>query len=1442
MGIAIISGTVSADISVQLNLYVHEESPSGPVIEGVLITGTDGSGSSISGTTDSFGLIVFAGAPGTWSFTASKTGYESVSWTNSILNTQRRDAFLLKLPSQQTPVAAFTASPMSGPAPLTVYCTDQSTGNPTAWFWDFDDGSPGNLEQNPSHTYTSPGTYNVRLAVANSAGGTVSEKQIVVTASPVTPIAAFTASPMSGPAPLTVYFADQSTGNPTGWLWDFGDGSPASLEQNPSHTYTSPGTYNVRLAVANSAGGTVSEKQIVVTDQNDDWENWTQVTENAPWSARYGHCSVLMPDGSIVLMAGWTKDGWKNDVWRSIDNGATWTQITANAPWSSRPYSNCVAITDGSIVLIGGGGGSSGLNDVWWSTDNGATWTQMTPNAGWSARHHQSSVALPDGSIVMMGGTSNTILWNDVWRSTDNGATWTQMTANAPWEARSQHASVALSDGSIVLMGGGAISGWKNDVWRSTDKGATWTLVNANADWSLSQRFSCVALPDDSIVIMGGSDISGIYINDVWLSTDLGITWKQVNENPGWTPRAFHSSVALPDGNIILMGGYDCVPDYVYSYKNDVWQLFQSEPSPSLLPPPVIISPGDPASPGPVIDTLTPQFKWTGVSGADEYGLYIRNLDTDTLVFDNRRDGYTLTGNSFTLPTGILQPETHYRWNMNSHNNSGWNDDLVSGYSQKLYFTTLTGTQPDTGPIITKGLTLSPGPYKVGDTITTTYTIRNNGSAAITFSNLTVGGRYDLDSGGEGTLPDGMLPDFTHRSITLQPGESYDYQGEITFRYGGKYHFFCAYSPYSGDPSGWNCNVPLASPGINREVDIDVKIPVILIHGWTGSPETWDRLDTRLVVEGYPVIIFNYEDINKEDPREVAQRLNLLIENYKLNSNYEGKFDIVCHSMGGLVSRYYIEHLDGEENIRQWIGIAPATHGSAAADAFDWPLGPINWILNSFWLGEARDQLRTNSDTVTNLKNDVSNDEIKYNVIVGVNSNKNPTFSHPLLVGTPGNNPTFKSIYNSDTPVMFEMNGNRQHYMTYIGDGLVAVEQSKLYGAGLYYFEGLHHSELPKDTLVISRIIQYLDNPDYMDYTISPNIEYNLYSDGIQGTEGILFDANKINHPLSNQIQSHEWDFGDGTKSYNAVTLHKFKKPGIYPVKLTITDQFGTKYTDTKTINIDEKNFFNIFGNYISRPMIGRTKCPVNITITDSLGRKLNATVNEIPNSTFIQTDLYNEGEMGELFIILPPLDNYYNISVDAKPNAVIDDSYSLDCVITNEFGDYKPIFFIENVSVNLDGTDDFNVEIPELLKAEFQFSSSQITVHTIVTFSDISTGNITSRLWSFGDGTTAENLTEVIHSYSQSGNYTVTLTVSGPDGEDSASQIIQVLPSPIYIDISTSVISGLAPLEVPFTGHTTEEVSYWRWDFGDGTTSNLESPSHIYSLTPHRFREYIES
>jgi len=68
------------------------------------------------------------------------------------------------------------------------------------------------------------------------------------------PVANFTASQQVGCSPIIVNFQDQSAGNPTSWLWNFGNGNTSTL-QNPTASYFTPGTYTVTLTVSN-AGGT----------------------------------------------------------------------------------------------------------------------------------------------------------------------------------------------------------------------------------------------------------------------------------------------------------------------------------------------------------------------------------------------------------------------------------------------------------------------------------------------------------------------------------------------------------------------------------------------------------------------------------------------------------------------------------------------------------------------------------------------------------------------------------------------------------------------------------------------------------------------------------------------------------------------------------------------------------------------------------------------------------------------------------------------------------------------------------------------------------------------------------------------------------------------------------------------------------------------------------
>jgi len=168
-------------------------------------------------------------------------------------------------PGLPPPAAAFSADPTSGQAPLTIHFSNQSTGEVTGWQWDFGDGHTSS-GQNPAHTYGAPGTYDVTLTVTGP-GGSDSKtlaKLVSVSAAPARPVAAFVVSPTRGPAPLSVQFTDRSTGQVTGWQWDFGDGH-TSTARHPKHTYEVIGSYTVSLTARGPAGSATETKASVVT-------------------------------------------------------------------------------------------------------------------------------------------------------------------------------------------------------------------------------------------------------------------------------------------------------------------------------------------------------------------------------------------------------------------------------------------------------------------------------------------------------------------------------------------------------------------------------------------------------------------------------------------------------------------------------------------------------------------------------------------------------------------------------------------------------------------------------------------------------------------------------------------------------------------------------------------------------------------------------------------------------------------------------------------------------------------------------------------------------------------------------------------------------------------------------------------------------------------------
>lgn len=164
--------------------------------------------------------------------------------------------FTMPVTINPNPVSDFTLPVACLPVGAAQF-TDLSSvtgGTITGWNWNFGDASTSNV-QNPLHNYSTPGPFTVSLTVTSNKGCTTTRTQQLTTVY-AEPVAAFNSLPEVCIGSL-IGFSDASTAAGSivnGWTWDFGDGSPLSSLQNPTHTYATAGTYTVSLRVSTLAG------------------------------------------------------------------------------------------------------------------------------------------------------------------------------------------------------------------------------------------------------------------------------------------------------------------------------------------------------------------------------------------------------------------------------------------------------------------------------------------------------------------------------------------------------------------------------------------------------------------------------------------------------------------------------------------------------------------------------------------------------------------------------------------------------------------------------------------------------------------------------------------------------------------------------------------------------------------------------------------------------------------------------------------------------------------------------------------------------------------------------------------------------------------------------------------------------------------------------------
>jgi PKD repeat protein len=210
--------------------------------------------------------------------------------------------------------------------------TPAVAGPITNWAWTFGDGSTSTL-QNPTHTYSTAGTFTATLTVTNSSGCTATVNHIITVIGP--PLAVFSNTlPCLGTATSFSNGSISPIGDPINtYLWNFGDGTPTSNLVSPSHTYANAGTYTVTLTVTTVGGCIDTVTQTIVVYGN------PVANFSAPDSGCSPVCQTftdlsLPVDGNIV-------------TWQWAFNGGTPAISTIQNPTScwTAPGSYSVSLT-----------------------------------------------------------------------------------------------------------------------------------------------------------------------------------------------------------------------------------------------------------------------------------------------------------------------------------------------------------------------------------------------------------------------------------------------------------------------------------------------------------------------------------------------------------------------------------------------------------------------------------------------------------------------------------------------------------------------------------------------------------------------------------------------------------------------------------------------------------------------------------------------------------------------------------------------------------------------------------------------------------------------------------------------------------------------------------------------------------------------------------------
>ncbi|PKL60993.1 MAG: hypothetical protein CVV31_13800, partial [Methanomicrobiales archaeon HGW-Methanomicrobiales-2] len=1281
------------------------------------------------------------------------------------------------------PAANFTFTPGEGNAPLAVAFTDASVGNITAWVWNFGDGNTSN-EQSPSHIYVTAGTYTVSLNVSNTYGfnvSTVTEGVVVLPA----PVAGFTHSPDAGNAPLTVQFNDTSSGNITGWAWDFGDGQ-TSTEQNPEHLYASAGTYTVSLNSSNAYGFNVSTVASAVQVLPAPTAGFTFAPDegNAPLTVQFNDTS----SGNVTA---WRWDF--GDGNESSERNPSHTYVTQGTYAVSLNASNAYgfnvsSVSDAVLVLspptanftytpdegnapltVTFTDASTGNVTAWhWDFGDGNTSTEQSPVHTYAT----------EGTYTVSLNASNAYGFNvstaadgvQVLSAPVAGFTFTPDEGNAALNVTFTDASV----GNITV--------------RAWDFGDGQT----SAEQSPSHTYAT----------------AGIYTVTLNASNAYGSSVSVVADGIRVLPAPVANFTYAPsEGNAPLTVTFtDASAGNVTAWH---WVFGDGNTSAEQNPAHTYANAG--------IYTVS-------LNVSNTYGFDVSTVTDAISVLLAPAANFTYAPDEGNAPLIVTFTDTSsgnvtaWLWGFGDGNASTEQSPVHNYASAGTYTVTLNASNSygSNTSVITNAISVLPTPVA-----NFTHTPdEGNAPLAVQFNDASTGNvtawAWDF---GDGTTSDKQNPSHTYEipgayTITLNVSNAYGF--DVSTVTDGVSVLPAPIANFTHTPG--EGNAPLTVQFNDASLGN--------VTAWH-----WDFGDGNESIEQSPSHTYTTAGIYT----------------ISLNASNTYGFNVSTVSDAALVLPPPAANFTctpGEGNAPLTVTFTDASAGNVTA--WHWAFGDGN----------------TSTDrNTTHIYEAAGTYTVSLNVSNAYGSDIATVSDAVLVLSPPTASFTF-APQEGNAPLAVQFNdtssGSVTAWLWTFGDGQTSAEQHPVH---TYVSAGAYTVSLNASNAYGWNVSTVMDGVGVLP---APGAIFTYAPDEGNAPLTVTFtDASAGN------VTAWTWDFGDGNVSSLQNPTHTYANAGIYTVSLNSSNVYGfnaSVVADAVRVLPAPSAGFTFVPGEGNAPLVVQFADTSSGNVTAWLWDFGDGNASTDRNATHIYANPgtftvtlnasnaygFNVSVIADAISVLPaPVAGFtFAPSEGNAPLAVQFTDISSGDVITWhwDFGDGE-ISTEQNpshtyasagtytVSLNASNAYGFNIStVPSAVSvlpapvANFTYTPDEGNAPLTVTFTDSSTGNITAWSWDFGDGNTSTDR-NATHTYASAGTYIVSLSASNAYGFNVSTTTggVQVLSAPVA-GFAYVPDEGNAPLLVQFTDTSAGNVTAWAWDFGDGQTSEEQNPAHTYT------------